>query len=643
MHQGEATTTVLFVEFLNDDPLEQHRSEYFPFFQGYLRARGVSTAWVSLDAGRERRPSHPFLVDPSSEQRRLLVDFVKSFGPGVVVFNEKTTEPCLGDIGSARSGTLVIQPPHALLRSPRIATLEEALRLPASSADPDILDQKCVEIAVPDYQRRRLEAGPPATEQLVRVLVEPRCVYGRSIRGNPYFAGIDPSELRFGSGCSFCTHEGSRLRGGRPEAIAEQALTQIRRYHETGAVPEGGGRFMLFIAPLLPHIRQFFEGLIKGEAPPSTFFMSARVDEFLAMEDALEDWLPKLEAAGHRIAFWQMGLENFSADENMRFNKGISPEQIERIVATLWRLEESWPETFSFWRNGGFGMIVFTPWTRTSDLLINAREVQRLGLEACSENLSTRLQLRAGTPLTALAARDDLIVEQQETNPFDVYCITDWGEDEVSWRFQHPEVERIYKVFERLYPREESRQEDRDAFSRQVRALKEERHPITRRENEARVLEALVHAADADASLPVEGLLAAALGVLEPVASPPGDELPDWARRLVKALRQLDQAQHPVLRGFRLGSALGRRDQEARAEVTVEFRREGERVVLNAGPLVEGASHYLRGATFGVSHDATTPLDSDRKRALAKALLQIAERLARSPGATAPATRDPAP
>ncbi len=657
MTSRKPTQRVLFVEFINDDPMNQHRSEYFPFYQGHLRALGLETEWVSLNAGRELRPSHPFVVEPAPEQCAVLAEAAREIAADAIILNEKASEACHVELLRAVPEALFIEPPHELLRSPRVEMLERALLLRDPETSDDKGSTRCVEVETPDYQRRRLDPDEPCYEHFVKVLLEPHCVYNRSVSRNPFFADVDLDPLRFRGGCTFCTNDATgpgAQKGLQPDerraAIVEQALRQVRRYYETGHGsldgptshdgaadphvpsghgPEPGGRFMLFVAPLLRNVALFFEEILEEALPPSSFFMSARVDEFLGMLDELERWLPRLDAAGHRLAFWQMGLENFSADENLRFNKGVSPAQIEDAVLALRRLEETWPDSFSFWRHGGFGMIVFTPWTRTSDLLTNATEVRRLGLEAHSENLSTRLQLRAGTPLEALAARDDVIIEDPGApNAFDVVCITEWGEDEIPWRFQNPEVARVHEVFHALFPRDEDDDGVTDpSLRQQIAELRRQGHPVTQRDKEAQVLEALARTAQqAPESSPGQLLLEASRRVLTPEGRAEARSRAG-AQRLVTSLRALGRRKHKLLRGFELVEASVAPGRGEGPSVAILLRRGTSSLSLRVEAAGQDGSYFERRGRFGLQHAPGTPVTSTDERALARTVLALAAKV----------------
>ena len=55
-----------------------------------------------------------------------------------------------------------------------------------------------------------------------------------------------------------------------------------------------------------------------------------RIDEILDAREAIRRCLPLLAKNGLALRFYGTGVENFSADENMRMNKGITAAQVTR-------------------------------------------------------------------------------------------------------------------------------------------------------------------------------------------------------------------------------------------------------------------------------------------------------------------------
>ncbi len=447
------TARLLLVELLNDDPFNHHRVRRFPYFQGFARQHGVATRWVSVAAGRDARPDHAWQVDLPDERWALLREAIRDFDPNVLVFNEHLGPAMSGALARDHTEAVRVAPPDPLFEGRARQRLSELLGIADEGGGGDC-SFEAIEDAEPDYACRRLYADAGSDEHLVPIFVGYDCLYRRSLVQNPMFDGIEEIDATWPGGCTFCQRHGVP-EGASLDRVASVArvIGQLRRYHETTDPEERRSRFQMLIAPMLRWLGDVFAGLESLDLPSLDLFFTCRVDEFLAAEGALREWLPRLADAGHRVHFWQIGLENFSPDENLRFNKGVTSEQIERATASLQELEQAWPETFFFQREGGYGMIVFTPWTRLEDLRINATEIQRLGLEQQYGMLTSVLLVRAGTPLEWLARADGLLLDEGDPpSPFDAICITAWGEDALRWRFRQPEVSAVHEALAALFP-----------------------------------------------------------------------------------------------------------------------------------------------------------------------------------------------
>ncbi len=510
---------LLLIELLNDDAFHQHRSEYFPFYQGLVRSRGGSCAWVSLAAGRALRPRHPFLVELDKTALRLVERAIREVRPTHAVLSETISDGNANVLRRAAPAAVFLVPPAVPF------------------------DKWTALAAVPAYDARRLDPGKPTAEHFLQIILEPRCRYRKAVQRNPHFAGLDLSRAISTVGCSFCVKRTIGRYSSTPAVSADEALArallQFRRYDETACADGRTRRFLMFVAPLLRRIGRLFAGFLELGLPAAELWLTCRIDELLAMEDDLRAWLPRLAAGGHSLHLWQMGLENFSPVENERFNKGITTAQIEAAVALLRDLEEAWPGTFVA-RRYGFAMILFTPWTRLEDLRINAEAVGRLGIAA---PVSMRLQIRAGTPIELLARRDGLLLRARTTrsDPFATVCIAHWGEDELPWRFRHPEVGRAYAVLAALFP---SSAPPRDSpLAARVEVLR--RRAAASLSEPGRVLGALVDILETSPETSTAALLEALIdrcATRAPAEQPGGAAAgrgPSWTEFLVRLLRRL--------------------------------------------------------------------------------------------------------
>jgi hypothetical protein len=200
---------------------------------------------------------------------------------------------------------------------------------------------------------------------------------------------------------------------------------------------------------LLPVLDKLAEGLSKEGVSGCRFFVTSRLGSLLPLEAVLRRALDGFARSNHSLHLWSIGVENLSEEENQRFNKGLTPQTVERGVRLVHKLAEDSPGTFGF---SGFGFILFTPWSTLDDLRQNARGFRNLGFTDMSRYLWTALQLLPGQPITRLATTHGLVVEDMEDLRADSGCITSWDDVEIPWRFRDPRAGQVYHICRRLVP-----------------------------------------------------------------------------------------------------------------------------------------------------------------------------------------------
>ncbi len=438
---------LLLIDFRNDDPLNQHRTELYPFLQAIARSRGSAAQWVSVAAGKQDRPHHPFQVDLASSKRSLLLEYISGFDPTSIIFNECVTPHLKQDISSVAPSVRIFDLGTRLSRSDWLSLFD------MGTSPWHIPYDQSVQ---PDYDIEQLIPGPPDIRHFVPVIAPPYCAYNKSPARNPFFSDIDVSTVEHTLGCTFCVHEHiPELESPPPASCIDALLRQITSYDSTIPDDARSNRFMLLSGYLFSYFDKFLERFAALNLRESHLYLTCRIDEFLAAADTLRQWLPVLSKQGHSLHFWQMGLENFSPDENLRFNKGITPDQIEAAALQIDDLETRWPSSFFFRIHGGFGTIIFTPWTRLEDLRRNVDGARRFAPECM---LTSRLQLREGTPLHLLAEKDGLIYDESslESVPAWTTCLISFEESESFWRFQDQDVELVYLLLMLLMPRDDA-------------------------------------------------------------------------------------------------------------------------------------------------------------------------------------------
>jgi hypothetical protein len=620
---------LLLVELLNDDPLHQHRAKIFPFIQGWVSGHGGSCRWVTVSAGRDARPNHPFLVEPPGETLQLVAEAVAGFAPTHLLSNERLGDAFVEAIAASAPDAVLVQPPHALLTRTKTADLGAFLGLPDAPESNSRDDRLILAVGLPDYTHERLDPATPAADHFLPVVVEPRCLYRRSLRRNPFFDDVPLEGVEFARGCAFCTFEVGVEPILSPDEAVERVLLQFRRYVETVPEAERRSRFMMHVSPAFSRMKKLFQGLLALDLPPSSFYFTCRADELLSMGGALRESLPALAERCHALHFWQVGLENFSAEENERFNKGITPEQVEEAVALVGDLERTWPAAFVFREHGAFGMIVFTPWTRLEDLRTNVREVKRHRLFEQYAMLTTSLQLRAGTPLEALAEKDGLVLraDDLDLDPFNTTCITHWGEDEIAWRFKHPEVASVFGAMRRIFPQVGAEPMD---------LTKDEKEnppegPPPSAYDPATVLGALIDLAEADPGAGSEALLDRLSGKLAELGRPKGlpyGTEPEWVHRLAALISEDEGRPWCSRAGAKLLETWPRRISGDDHCLAALFEVKGAQVELRLSLAEPGVRAFRVAGPIAISHANATPLDSREKMRVVDALAALLVRWA---------------
>ena len=308
--------------------------------------------------------------------------------------------------------------------------------------------------AEPDFGfaagNREAREMPP----LAFVIGGEECVYRRSVASNPAYAGVDLAGCRT-EGCAFCVSGGREPGDAEPMTAAsavEGAMRQILAFYRTYPLPDGGVRPRLRMSgqQLLLEVEALAARMTELKAPPTDLLFDGRIDYLLRLEPRLRAAAGRLKGTGHKIHVCLVGLENFSGDELLRLNKGVTPAQNLAAIRALRRIERDHPAEFGFEEHGGLSTILFTPWTSLEDLALNFAVARHFRLEKlCGKLLTSRVRLYERLPLTALARRDGLLVDGYDDEALDT-ARRNFYPDELAWRFRHPEVEAVSRVATRM-------------------------------------------------------------------------------------------------------------------------------------------------------------------------------------------------
>ena len=613
-------TRLVLLEIVNTDRLRIYRNEYYPFIQALARGNGVNTRWLSLgvEARTAATGENLYLYDPARPELDSMAAALVAARPTHVLLNEHLTPAAFsrlrGAAASARFHQLEMSP-----SGPILDLLEAWLGLDLS----DLRTQGLLleEAVRPDFTRIPVDDLARRIRPYPALLLGPGCDYVRSLRDHPDFTALlESEEVRTHRGCSFCVNPDPRQFISRADPV-ELAMEQLQGAAETLDPLLQDRSFLVRGVNLLPAIERLAAALEEKAVPPTTFFVSTRLDRISRFEDRIRRALPVLAQRSHRIHIWNMGIENHSPRENERLNKGLAPQVLQDGIRAVLGLAEDFPDVFAF---DGWGYILYTPWTTLDDLRINIRELRALDPRSAGFALGTALQLMPGLPVTRLAEDAGLTVDAFEDFPTDSGCITTWDGYEVPWRFQDPRVAAMYRLTRRFRPGRVIPADDPDAHRVQawLDSLPDGDEDLLQAAEA--LLDVIDDAADALPSLE-EHLEAAAAMVRARTPADATDDMPSPAQaRLHGALQADIDAGALELGTFRVDTLRLRPTKEGgRIELLLEGGDlDPLEVLLEEAP--KSAPAFLRRGRLALSYKSRDPVPNEQEVAALCALLERA-------------------
>lgn len=645
-------TRLLLVEFINSDRFCQYRSEMFPFVRGWCADRGIPLEWVCYGFVPRELPTSPLLLVLPEAEAASLCDTIRAFRPTHVLMNERLDEPLAAQVRAAAGAAKVEDAGAVSNLWPEIwylRDLERWLDIPEAERQDSGPAPLCLaDVAVPDHACRLEDALAAGIKPFVHVLAGAPCLYHTPIQCVDEYKDLDLSDAVRSFGCTFCTGGADARYFYTETPLIELAIRQIRRAWETLPAERRGGEFLLLGTMLFLRMKPFFAAVEQAGFPPSHFYFWCRIDELARRAAVLDEVLPQISAAhggpGHVINIWNIGVENFSPAENRRFNKGIDLDEVERAFQHIVRWEREYPDAFRFHAHGGFGYILFTPWTTIADLRVNLEKAERYGVHKGSLFFYSRLQLFKGLPIAMLAERDGLLAAAFDAPEFahiGAY-VAKLSEDqqELPWRFADPRIAAVFGVFIRLDVPWKRGLFDADEPFRRVQSLLRHRLPPDLRPI-YRFLEVVLAEAEAHPEVrtaaELTGLVEARLSdVLLPEDVPrtePPEEVLTPLDRLRRALEDrtrdllhlLETNPRRLLRGFEAAAVTSRAEDDA-WEVQLELRRGDERLSVRFLPRAAARHAFRLTPHFAVMHDEATPADTDERREVLDVLARAVER-----------------
>ncbi|MCM2303926.1 MAG: nitrogenase component 1, partial [Elusimicrobia bacterium] len=429
---------LMLVELVPHEPERVNRSQAYPWLMGLAERRGWKSWWRVL--GVRYEPTLLYALEPG-DLKALLAE-VRRRKPEVLVVNERLREDQRALLAGAGARLVYCSLETAEDLSRFAGFVGDHISLSAEAEGPGLLD--AIE---PVFRRERLNDSPWLSPPFIRVLSGTYCSYLTRAADNPFYRDLKlPSATM---SCSFCD-SGPGKAHARP-FIGDAASFAARQVLAACAQRASGERLVFEVSgsELWRRLEDFIDALVKGGAKGAELLFMPRVDDLLAAREAVGRCLPRLAESGLSMRVYGMSVENFSEAENRRLNKGITAEQVHEAAAFMLETSRRWPERFLL-SPGGLSMILFTPWTTLEDLRVNLENIERCSLIDPSFALSRRLQLFPGRPVTLLAERDGLLAKDRRDPFYNAGCMTGADQDDLPWRFLHPDVEVLWRLARRL-------------------------------------------------------------------------------------------------------------------------------------------------------------------------------------------------
>ncbi|MBI5882238.1 MAG: hypothetical protein HZB91_03940 [Elusimicrobia bacterium] len=431
---------ILLVELVPDAAMRSKRAIAYPFLMGLSRAIGWRAHWRAV--GVRWAPALLYSLPP--QDLETLLREVKRLAPRVVIVNERLSRKQWAAVAAAAPGGRLV---YWDLGESLFQLGETFIRL-VPEARCDALEDPCLlDTIEPDYSRRMLNKAPWAAEQIIEIVAGSRCAYHAPLDRNPFYRRLRSRPAVMG--CSFCMRDDPRSALWNVRDTVAFAVRQIAALCRRRPTPGVEKHLSLCGFELWRRLPELVRSLARQGVRGVELNLMPRLDEVLKARGAIGRCLPLMAKRGMTLRINGLGVENFSPDENLRLNKGLTAEQVHEATAFLIKTNRRWPEHFRL-PYGGLGMILFTPWTRLEDLRVNLDHIERCPLIDRPFALSRRLMLFRDRPITLLAQRDGLLAKAGESIFYNAGCKVALDQDELPWRFAHPEIGILWQLARRL-------------------------------------------------------------------------------------------------------------------------------------------------------------------------------------------------
>ncbi len=331
------------------------------------------------------------------------------------------------------------------------STVEPWLRwLGVAEAVPE--QAQLVDHVEPCYLVEHLDEEANALDEDTTILGAAPCLYARPVRHE-----LLDGETAF-RGCTFCTG-GPRYYGSGDSDPLQSLSTQLGSFlRDRPALREAGFIYRVRDARLLRQLEGMASVVDELGIRNSTFSFSLRIDDLLRNSELVAACLPRLAAGENSLEALPLGLESFSEAENRRLNKGITPDQIDRVLELIGSLEEAHPRAFSGRQRsdtlgeGEISCIIYTPWTTLEDISENLAKGERYGFPFNGRWLTATLYILPGTAIEEMALAQGGVLQARYDDPgMEIDLRVPNHPDLVRpWSFLDPGAERFFRVISRV-------------------------------------------------------------------------------------------------------------------------------------------------------------------------------------------------
>lgn len=448
-HSLQEAMRLLLLETRHEDPEHHRGAELFPFLLAWARSRGFEAAWwVAKAQAKVITQGQKYRLDLEPKAFEAILERLRSWKPDVVILLDPPSED-MDKVWRAEAP----ETRFAVLKGnvSGSSTLFEVAKWIGVSPDSNV-----PLLSLPLRFERDVFSEDLLSEVwgFHRLAVPFNCSYRRPVSKSRFFGAIF-DEIKDAWGCTFCYLPillgKSRLRRRDIEQDVANVFRQILAYQAHAPRQIGTLHFWLDQSLAGEYVHLLLERLVSAEVRPFRLTVLMRPDQILARKTALQGLLPRLAAKGHRLNVISVGADNLSAQENERFNKGVSPAKVLAANEVAKDLMDRWPTAFYC---EDFSCILFTPWTTLEDIRQNILNLDKMRQGLFAGHRGTLLQLWEGTPITKLARHEGAIAERFEGSLayVRVSCVPPADVREIPWRFLDPKTKKAHEILVRLDP-----------------------------------------------------------------------------------------------------------------------------------------------------------------------------------------------